>query len=73
MKIDNLTVTVKYRVGLGKLKVPKKVYDQLIAAEKRGDTLEPDNMKYPDATEWLSDNIREKDCMDWECEIYDLS
>ena len=28
--------------------------------------------KYAEAASWLSDNIREADCMDWEADIDDL-
>lgn len=43
-------------------------------ANDNGDVIDPSGMtKYPEASEWLSDNIRERDCMDWECEIEDIS
>jgi len=72
--VKDLTVEVKYRVGLGSVEMPQEVYDQLIEATDNGDVIDPSGMpKYPEAAEWLSDNIRERDCMDWECEIEDIS
>jgi len=72
--VKDLTVEVKYRVGLGDVEMPQKVYDQLIEATENGDVIDPSGMlKYPEASEWLSDNIRERDCMDWECEIEEIS
>lgn len=72
--VKDLIVEVKYRVRLGDVEMPQKVYDQLIEATDNGDVIDPIGMpKYPEAAEWLSDNIRERDCMDWECEIQDIS
>lgn len=74
-KIESLDVTVKYRVGLGGLNVPKKVLEQLEDAANNSKTLDLDtrgDKRYAEATEWLIDNIKEADCMDWECEIDDL-
>lgn len=72
--IKDLTVEVKYRVGLGYVEVPKNVYEQLMEATNNGDVIDPSYCpKYPEAAEWLTGNIRERDCMDWECEIEDIS
>lgn len=72
VNIETLTVSVKYRVCLGNLEVPEKVKQQLIEAQERGHEIDPSYCtKYPEAAEWLSDNIRERDCMDWECEVDD--
>ncbi|WP_299576638.1 hypothetical protein [uncultured Sunxiuqinia sp.] len=72
-KVEDLQVTVTYRVGLGDVSMPEKVYKQLFDAAKNGDEIDGSSMTYSDAAEWLSDNIRERDCMDWECEIDELS
>lgn len=75
-KIESLDVTVKYRVGLGGVTLPKKVLQQLEDAELNGHTLDlnsRDNEKYRDATEWLIDNIKERDCYEWQCEIDELT
>ena len=72
--IKDLTVKVTYRVGLGEVEMPKKVHQQLLEASDNGDEIEMGNIsKYPDAYDWLSDNIRECDCMDWEAEIEEVS
>ena len=72
--VKDLTVEVKYRVGLGDVEMSQKVYNQLIKATDNGDVIDPNGMlKYPEAAEWLSDNIRERDCMDWECGVEDIS
>lgn len=68
-KIKNLTVKVTYRVGLGDVEMPDEVYEQLTEAAEDGDTIESGGIKYTEAAEWLSNNIRERDCMDWEAEI----
>lgn len=68
--INNLTITVTYSVKLRNVKVPDEVYDDL---SKRYDN---ESWEVPEdsiASEWLVDNIREKDAMYWSCEIDDLS
>jgi hypothetical protein len=72
--IKDLTVKVTYRVGLGEVEMPEKVHQQLLEASENGDEIEMGGIsKYPDAYEWLSDNIRERDCMDWSAEIEEVS
>lgn len=74
-KIETISVEVKYRVGLGGLNIPKKVLEQLQDAENNCKTLDlnsRDDKRYAEATEWLIDNIRERDCYDWEAEIEEI-
>lgn len=68
--INNLTVTVTYTVGLGNIKVSKEVYDDLIKHYDAGLWEIPEDSI---AAEWLADNIKEKDAMDWSYEIDDLN
>lgn len=68
--INNLTVTVTYTVGLGNIEVPKKVYDDLM---KHYDNELQGVPEDSIAAEWLADNIKEKDAMDWSYEIDDLN
>lgn len=72
-KVEDLQVTVTYRVGLGDVSMPERVYKQLSVAVKNGDEIDGSSITYSDAEEWLRGNIREQDCMDWECEIDQLS
>lgn len=72
-KVKNLTVQVTYRVGLGNVKMPDEVYEQLSDAAEDGRTIEAGGEMYTEAAEWLSNNIRERDCMDWEAEIQEIS
>jgi len=72
--VKDLTVEVKYRVGLGNVEVPDDVFEQLVEAADNWDRIDPTMMnKYVEAAEWLTENIRERDCMDWEYEIEDIS
>jgi hypothetical protein len=72
--IKDLTVKVTYRVCLVEVEMPEKVHQQLLEASENGDEIEMGGIsKYPDAYEWLSDNIRERDCMDWSAEVDDVS
>ena len=63
--IKNLTVNVTYRVGLDNVEVPDDVYG-VVPNPSESDE---DSAK---ASEWLSDNIREADAMDWEYDIEDF-
>ena len=52
----------------------QKVYDQIVEAAENGDDIDPsDPRKYADAANWLLDNISERDCMDWDAEIEEVS
>lgn len=73
-KVKNLSVQVTYRVGLGEVNMPQKVYAQLIEAFESGAEIDPcDNRKYADAADWLSNNIKEGDCTDWSAEIEEIN
>ena len=72
--IKDLDVKVTYRVGLGDVKVSEKVYEQLYeiyAKDKEVDIMAMSD--YPEASEWLRNNIREADCCDLEYSISELS
>lgn len=78
-KIKNLTVEVTYRVGLGSLgvglgslEVPEVVHKQLTEIADNGREVDGSDMKYTEALEWMNENIKERDCMDWSCEIEEL-
>ena len=71
--IKDLDVKVTYRVGLGNVKVPDKVFKQLTEIADKGIELDGTGMDYPEANEWLRDNIKERDCCDLEYEITELS
>ena len=70
--IKDLTIKVTYRVGLGNVEVPDEVYNEFAKAyDEGGDVPEWDD-ELENAKEWLSDNIREADAMEWEYEIDDF-
>lgn len=64
--IKDLTVKVTYRVGLGNVEVTDEVYDQLSQCynEWGGDV-----PALSETEEWMNDNIRQEDAMEWEFEI----
>lgn len=71
--IKDLTVKVTYRVGLGNVKVPDEVYDELAKAYDEGGDVSDCRDEFENASEWLLDNIRQRDAMDWEFEIEDFN
>lgn len=72
--IKDLTVKVTYEVGLGDLKMPIEVYNQIMEADENGDEIGTmsRNRKYEEAAEWLSQNIQERDCMEWKAEVVEI-
>ncbi len=71
--IKDLDVKVTYRVGLGDVKVSDKVFEQLNEIAENGSEIDGMDMEYPEASEWLRDNIKEADCCDIEYDITELS
>lgn len=68
--IKDLAVMVTYTVELGGVEVPDKVFEQLNNMAKYGISVGiGDSEKYEKAFEWLMDNIREDDAMEWEYEV----
>jgi len=72
--IKDLTVKVTYEVGLGDLEMPIDVYNEIKEADENGDEIDGmgSSGKYLLASEWLSQNIQERDCMEWKAEIVEL-
>lgn len=74
--IKKISVTVTYSVGLGNIKAPKNVINELIKAYDNDDVLDASDIKtiqnYSNAIDWLSDNIKERDCYDHNVEITEL-
>lgn len=67
--IKNLTVTVTYIVGLGNVEVSEEVYNDLTEHYENNVWEVPEDSI---AAEWLADNIKEKDAMNWSYEINDF-
>ena len=62
-KIENMTVTVTYTVGLTGVEVPDNVYDALVEYDEIDTgTVTPDS-DYYEALDWLGENITERDGM----------
>ena len=67
--IKDLSVTVTYTVQYGNIEVPDKVFEQL----ENNSEISSDDMENSEALEWLSDNMKEDDAMDWKYQIEDIS
>ena len=69
--IKDLAVTVTYMVEFEEVEVPDKVFEQLNKLENYGISVGiGDSDEYEKAFEWLMNNIREDDAMDWKYEVY---
>ena len=75
MKVDDLSIKVTYNVGLGNVKMPKKVYKQLLLAAEKFKEIDPTLLEddFRAAADWLRENIKESDCMDWVAEVDEIS
>jgi hypothetical protein len=71
-KIEELTVKVTYKVGLGDLEVPKDVFDELNEIFDNGGEFDGMGDKYPNARNWLNSKINQNDCFDCEYSIENL-
>lgn len=70
--IKNISVKTTFKVGIGGLKVSRKVYHQLKEMEKNDITFDGTSDRYPEANQWLVENVRLADCHDVEYEIKSL-
>ena len=75
MKVEDLSIKVTYNVGLGNVKMPKKVYKQLLLASEKFKEIDPTLLEddFRAAADWLRENIKESDCMDWVAEVDEIS
>ena len=68
--IKDLTVKVTYTVGLGDVEVSDEVFEQLEQMADHGFSIcDSEINKFPEAFNWLSDNISEEDALYWEYEV----
>lgn len=72
MKVKTINVTVKYTVELGDIEIPENIYNELDSGSHEGLEFDPTIPRKIDAAQWLADNIREGDCMDWTAEVFDI-
>jgi len=74
MEIKDLWVKITYEVRLGNLEMPQEAFDEITKANEQCRDI--DTMSgidaYPNASEWLTDNIEERDCMEWKAEIIEI-
>jgi hypothetical protein len=74
--IKDITVEVRYKVGLGDYEVSDAVYKGLCKIQDKGSMSNSEltncNETVSKAFEWLSDHISENDAYEWEYEIIDL-
>lgn len=74
VKIEDLWVKVTYEVRLGDLEMTQEVFDEITKANN--ECRDIDTMsgvdRYPNASEWLTENITERDCMEWKAEIIEI-
>ncbi len=72
VKVDELIVTVTYTVSLLEFEMPEGVHREIIKALDEGDKIILNSLLYCNAQEWLAENCKESESMEWEAEIYDI-
>lgn len=65
MKIE-LNASCKYTVDIELDEVPEEIVEQL---ENANGTIDMDS----DLADWLNDTLRERDALDWEFEVVDVT
>lgn len=73
MEIKTLKVTVTYTVELDKAEMTDVVKNRLMKANKENEELNPNVIQDGETGDWIFHNINEKESMDWECEITEIS
>lgn len=71
-KVNQLTVKVTYKVGLGDLEMTKYIYNKLLYACENFKPIDGGSIGNADASEWLGNNIKERDAMEWSFEIEEI-
>lgn len=69
--IAKLRVTVSYTVELTEIQVPDKVFDSLREIWEDGGEIDELNEFHNAAQDWLADNVKEDDALEWTYEIDD--
>jgi hypothetical protein len=72
-KINHLTVTVTYTVGIGDVEVSEEVLKQLNKAVDMGGEIDGDSNEMSEAIDFLTATINESDAMEWKYSIDDIS
>lgn len=72
MKTITINVTCKYDVEITR-EVSDEVYDQLCDIYDNGGSISDSEIRDGKAMDWLADNVKESDALNWEYEIYDFN
>lgn len=72
VNIKTLEIEIKYKVGLGGIEMPQKVYEQLLSKIESYKELSMGDLDCDEAQQWIQQNIHEQDCFDWNAEIIEL-
>jgi hypothetical protein len=71
-KIKHISVKVTYRVGFEGLEAPKNIVEQLKKISNGGLEIQLGDIKYPDVSDWIHENIKERDCFESVYEIEEI-
>ncbi len=71
--IESLTIKVTYQVGLWQVEMPKEIAEQLQQCFDNGDEIGWENEDYQEAQEWIVNNIKERDCLNYKAEVEEIT
>lgn len=72
-KIENLDLTVTYKVDFGDIEVSDEIYAQLTELQDDGSTDWGDILdKYPDLAEFIKNNVDEDSASSIEYDVWDM-
>lgn len=72
-KVKKFGVKIVYKVGFGNIDIPSDVLANLKLAEQEDEAIDSVDHKYELASEWIRDNIKERDCFEHSFEVTDLT
>lgn len=72
VNIKTFEIEIKFKVGLGGIEMPQKVYDQLLSKIESYKDLVMGDLDCDEAMQWVQQNIHEQDCYSWSAEIIEL-
>jgi hypothetical protein len=68
-EINHIDVKMTFNVSLFNIKVPDDVYEQLMELGENSITIDHNDDEFPDAKDWLDNNISSDDAYMWEYEV----
>ena len=71
--IKSMKVKVTYTLEMGDYTASETVKNRLIEACEKQELLDPNKIQDAETGDWIFDNVNERDALDWEFEIEEIT